>query len=122
MLSGMAASVFLGLSTAMVYPALLAAVSDAAHPNWRASSLGVYRFWRDMGYVAGALMSGIVANVFGLMRAVDIARVLTLISGIVVWARMKETIKTTDAKRKFSRLSALLKFDLEGDHYLDNCQ
>ena len=93
MLSGMAGSVFLGLGTAMVYPALLAAVSDAAHPNWRASSLGVYRFWRDMGYVAGALMSGIVANFFGLLRAVDIAGVLTLISGIVVWVKMKETMK-----------------------------
>lgn len=75
----------------MVYPALLAAVSDAAHPNWRASSLEVYRFWRDMGYTIGALMVGIVGNFFGLMWAVHIAGIVTFISGIVVWVKMKET-------------------------------
>jgi len=77
----------------MVYPALLAAVSDAAHPTWRASSLGVYRFWRDMGYAVGALMAGIVGNYFGLMWAVHLAGIITLLSGIVVWIRMKETLK-----------------------------
>ena len=89
--SGIVGSVFLGIGTAMVYPALLAAVSDAAHPNWRASSLGVYRFWRDMGYAIGALMAGIVGNIFGLMWAVHIAGLVTLLSGIWVWLRMKET-------------------------------
>lgn len=90
--SGLIGSVFLGIGTAMVYPALLAAVSDTAHPNWRASSLGVYRFWRDMGYAVGALMAGIVGNFFGLEWAVHIAGMITLISGIIVWIRMKETI------------------------------
>ncbi len=89
--SGIVGSVLLGIGTAMVYPALLAAVSDAAHPSWRASSLGVYRFWRDMGYAIGALMAGIVGNFFGLMWAVHIAGIVTFISGIVVWVKMKET-------------------------------
>jgi len=89
--SGILGSIFLGIGTAMVYPALLAAVSDAAHPSWRASSLGVYRFWRDMGYAIGALMAGIVGNLLGLMWAVHIAGFITLISGILVWIRMKET-------------------------------
>ncbi|MBB1139918.1 MFS transporter [Myroides sp. WP-1] len=88
--AGLLGSILLGVGTAMVYPALLAAVSDVAHPNWRASSLGVYRFWRDMGYAIGALMAGIVGSYFGLMWAVHIAGILTLISGIVVWIRMKE--------------------------------
>lgn len=91
--AGLVGSVLLGSGTAMVYPALLAAVSDAAHPSWRASSLGVYRFWRDMGYAVGALMAGIVGNFFGLMWAVHIAGIITFVSGIVVWARMKETME-----------------------------
>lgn len=92
LISGLIGSVFLGIGTAMVYPALLAAVSDTANPNWRASSLGVYRFWRDMGYAIGALMAGIVGNFFGLEWAVHIAGIITFISGIIVWIRMKETI------------------------------
>lgn len=92
--SGLAGSVLLGGGTAMVYPALLAAVSDAAHPSWRASSLGVYRFWRDIGYAVGALMAGIVASFFGLMWAVHIAGFITFLSGIVVWIKMKETMKS----------------------------
>lgn len=91
--TGLIGSVLLGIGTAMVYPALLAAVSDAAHPSWRASSLGVYRFWRDMGYAVGALMAGIVGNYFGLIWAVHIAGIITLISGIVVWLKMKETLQ-----------------------------
>ncbi|MFZ4860755.1 MFS transporter [Sphingobacterium sp. Mn56C] len=91
--AGLVGSVLLGLGTAMVYPALLAAISDAAHPTWRASSLGVYRFWRDMGYAVGALMAGVVGNFFGLMWAVHLAGIVTLLSGIVVWVRMKETLE-----------------------------
>ncbi|NLR60304.1 MFS transporter [Chitinophaga polysaccharea] len=89
-LSGMIGSVLLGAGTAMVYPALLAAVSDAAHPSWRASSLGVYRFWRDIGYAVGAVMSGIVAQLAGLAWAVHIAGVLTFLSGVWVLMKMKE--------------------------------
>jgi len=92
MTSGMVGSVLLGLGTAMVYPALLAAVSDAAHPSWRASSLGVYRFWRDIGYAIGALMAGLVASFFGLVWAVHIAGIVTFLSGVVVWIQMKETM------------------------------
>src|SRR3546814_7104396 len=68
--TGLTGSVFLGIGTAMVYPALLAAVGDAAHPSWRATSVGVYRFWRDAGYAAGALVSGVIAVWLGLTWAV----------------------------------------------------
>lgn len=88
----MLGSVLLGTGTAMVYPALLAAVSDAAHPTWRASSVGVYRFWRDIGYAVGALMAGAIAAILGLEWAVHAAGMLTFISGVVVWLKMKETL------------------------------
>lgn len=89
--AGLTGSVLLGIGTAMVYPALLAAVSDTAHPSWRASSLGVYRFWRDIGYAAGALMAGITASLFGLVWAVHIAGIITFLSGLVVMVKMKES-------------------------------
>lgn len=92
--TGIAGSTFLGIGTAMVYPALLAAVSDAAHPSWRASSVGVYRFWRDMGYAVGALMAGTVSAISGLTWAVHAAGLLTLISGLIAWSGMKETLKS----------------------------
>jgi MFS family permease len=76
----------------MVYPALLAAVSDVAHPAWRATSVGVYRFWRDLGYAVGALMAGVVAGVFGLVWAVHVAGILTALSGLLAWAQMSETL------------------------------
>ena len=73
-----------GLGTAMVYPTLLAAITDYAHPTWRATSLGVYRFWRDLGYAVGALLSGVVADLFGFAAAIHVVAALTLASGIVV--------------------------------------
>ena len=73
-----------GLGTAMVYPTLLAAITDHAHPAWRASSLGVYRFWRDLGYAVGALLSGLVADLVGLEAAIHLVAALTLASGVVV--------------------------------------
>src|SRR5262245_8814732 len=73
-----------GLGTAMVYPTLLAAITDHAHPTWRATSLGVYRFWRDLGYAVGALLSGVVADVVGLGAAIHLGAALTLASGLVV--------------------------------------
>ncbi|SHN46114.1 Predicted arabinose efflux permease, MFS family [Chitinophaga sp. CF418] len=91
--SGISGSILLGAGTAMVYPSLLAAVSDVAHPSWRASSLGVYRFWRDIGYAVGAVMSGVVANMLGLIWAVHVAGAITFLSGIFVWVRMKETVR-----------------------------
>jgi len=73
-----------GLGTAMVYPTLLAAITDYAHPAWRASSLGVYRFWRDSGYAVGALLSGLVADLVGLGAAIHLVAALTLLSGVAV--------------------------------------
>jgi MFS family permease len=76
-----------GLGTAMVYPTLLAAITDHAHPAWRASSLGVYRFWRDLGYAVGALLSGVIADAVGFEAAIHVVAALTLLSGGVVgWA------------------------------------
>jgi MFS family permease len=92
LLAGLAGSVLLGLGTAMVYPALLAAVGDVAHPTWRATSVGVYRFWRDLGYAVGALMAGVVAAMLGLVWAVHIAGILTALSGLLAWALMNETL------------------------------
>lgn len=86
-----ASGVLLGLGTAMVYPTLLAAVGDVAHPSWRASAVGVYRLWRDLGYVAGALIAGLAADALGLDTAVAIVAGLTLASGLVTAWRMSET-------------------------------
>jgi MFS family permease len=82
-------AVLQGLGTAMVYPTLLAAIVDHAHPTWRASSLGVYRFWRDLGYAVGALLSGIIADAIGLGTAIHVVAGLTLASGIVVAVAMR---------------------------------
>lgn len=86
----LAASVLLGLGTAMVYPSLIAAVSDASHPSWRARSLSVYRFWRDLGYAIGALSAGLIADFFGLAWAIGSIAVLTFLSGTVVALVMRE--------------------------------
>ncbi|MFK0690467.1 MFS transporter [Mesorhizobium sp. IMUNJ 23033] len=85
----LAASLLLGLGTAMVYPSLIAAVSDASHPSWRARSLSVYRFWRDLGYAIGALSAGLVADFFGFAWAIGSVAALTFISGIVVALMMR---------------------------------
>jgi len=83
------ASAVLGLGTAMVYPTLIAAVSDASHPSWRARSLSVYRFWRDLGYAVGALCAGVIADLFGMQWAIVSVGVITLLSGAVVALTMK---------------------------------
>lgn len=85
------AMVVLGVGTAMVYPTLLAAVSDVAHPAWRASAVGVYRSWRDGGFAVGALVAGSVADAAGVDAAIGVVAVLTAASGIVVALRMYET-------------------------------
>jgi MFS family permease len=84
-------AVLLGTGTALVYPTLLAAIGDVAHPRWRASSVGVYRMWRDAGYVAGALVAGAVADRFGLSTAIWTVAIITFVSGGVVAVRMYET-------------------------------
>ena len=81
-------SLLLGLGTAMVYPSLIAAVSDASHPTWRARSLSVYRFWRDLGYAIGALSAGIIADLFGMAWAIAIIGAVTFLSGAIVAAVM----------------------------------
>ena len=85
--------VFLGVGTAMVYPTLLAAISDVAHPSWRATSVGVYRFWRDSGYAIGAIISGVVTDIFGIRAAIGLVAIITFLSGVVVSMRMTETVK-----------------------------
>jgi MFS family permease len=77
----------------MVYPTLLAAVSDVAHPRWRARSVGVYRLWRDAGFAVGALLAGITADAFGLRAAIWTVAALTAASGIIVMIRMYETLQ-----------------------------
>jgi MFS family permease len=86
------AMVLLGLGTALVYPTLLAAVSDVAHPNWRASAVGVYRLWRDGGYALGALLAGVLADLLGVSWAIAAIALLTFASGVVVLIRMYETL------------------------------
>jgi MFS family permease len=87
------ASVLLGVGTAMVYPTLIASVSDASHPSWRARSLSVYRFWRDLGYAIGALSAGIITDLFGAAWAIAAVGVLTFISGVVVAVAMVQPAK-----------------------------
>ncbi|MGY8663662.1 MFS transporter [Bradyrhizobium sp. UFLA05-109] len=82
-------SLLLGLGTAMVYPSLIAAVSDASHPSWRARSLSVYRFWRDLGYAIGALSAGIIADLFGMTWAIGAIGALTFLSGAIVFVAME---------------------------------
>jgi MFS family permease len=84
-------AVLLGIGTAMVYPTLLASIGDVAHPSWRASAVGVYRLWRDLGYAVGALLAGLVADRFGLSAAVWLVAGLTFVSGVIVAVRMSET-------------------------------
>jgi MFS family permease len=85
-------AVLLGLGTAMVYPTLLATIGDVAHPSWRASAVGVYRWWRDLGYAIGALLAGFTADQFGVAAAVWLVAALTFVSGGIAARRMDETL------------------------------
>jgi MFS family permease len=84
--------IILGVGTAMVYPTLLAAIGDVAHPSWRGSAIGVYRLWRDSGYAIGALLAGALADAFGIRASIAAIGILTLVSGVVVAVRMPETL------------------------------
>ena len=84
-------SVLLGLGTAMVYPTLLAAIGDVASPVWRASSIGVYRFWRDLGYAVGAMLTGITADLLGVSAALWAVAAADGLSGLLAAWRMTET-------------------------------
>lgn len=84
-------TVLLGAGTALVYPTLLAVIGDVAHPEWRGRAVGVYRVWRDLGYAAGAIMGGVVADLWDLRTAVWVAAAVTLASALIVALRMYET-------------------------------
>jgi MFS family permease len=100
-----AGALLLGLGTAMVYPTLLAAIGDVAHPSWRASAVGVYRFWRDIGYAVGALIAGAAADWFGLAGAMWLVAGLTLLSGIGVAVRMRERSSPDQRDRDPSKIN-----------------
>jgi MFS family permease len=85
--------VLLGIGTAMVYPTLLAAIGDVAAPAWRASSVGVYRLWRDLGYALGALLAGVTADVLGLAGSMWVIAAITCASGLVAAVRLRETLQ-----------------------------
>ena len=88
----MGAAVLLGLGTAMVYPTLLAAVSDVANPVWRGSAIGVYRLWRDSGFAIGGIMAGLLADAFNISVAIGVIGGLTFVSGLLVLVVMRETL------------------------------
>jgi MFS family permease len=98
-----AGAVLLGVGTAMVYPTLLAAIGDVAHPEWRASAVGVSRLWRDAGYAFGALAAGLIADRFGLREAIWTVGALTLLSAIIAQVRMDETLKREGAMSESTR-------------------
>lgn len=102
-------AVLLGLGTAMVYPTLLAAISDVAHPEWRASAVGVYRLWgdggRDGGYALGALSAGVLADIFSISVAFAAIGGLTFLSGLVVAGVMHETLPAIRDLKKGRELS-----------------
>lgn len=87
-----AGTVMLGIGTAMVYPVLLAAIADVAQPTWRASSVGVYRLWRDLGYAVGAVLAGLTADLLGLSKAMWLVAGATFASGAIAACRMTETL------------------------------
>jgi len=87
------ASVLLGLGTALVYPNFMTVVAENTHPSQRAESLSIFRFWRDSGYVIGALLAGLLADQFGMVTALLIIAAATAIAGMVAHARMCCTLK-----------------------------
>ena len=93
LLPWLATGALLGAGTAMVYPTLLAAIGDVAHPSWRGSAVGIYRLWRDSGYAVGALLAGAVADAFGIAAAIAAVGALTAASGLMVALRMPETLR-----------------------------
>jgi MFS family permease len=99
------AAVLLGAGTAMVYPTLLAVVGDVAHPAWRASAIGVYRLWRDIGFAVGALLVGVIADRFGMPAAIWTVAAVTGASGVVVLVRMYET-HPAESRRPSGRVTS----------------
>jgi len=87
-----AGAALLGIGTAMAYPTLLAAIGDVALPSWRASAVGVYRLWRDLGYAVGALLAGVAADAVGVAGAMWIVAGITLMSGVMAAVQLDETL------------------------------
>lgn len=81
--------VLLGIGTAIVYPTFLAAIAEGTHPEQRAASIGVFRLWRDLGYAVGALLTGLVADAFGLDASILLTAGLTLLSALIIAVRMR---------------------------------
>ncbi len=90
------AAVLLGMGTAMVYPTLQASISDIAQPEWRASSLGVYRFWRDSGYAFGALFAGLITDMLDVNWAIGMVAILPFVAGLLSAVRLKETLRSAN--------------------------
>lgn len=86
----------LGIGTALTYPALLAAVGDVAEPGWRAAAIGVYRTWRDVGYVFGALAAGAMADLFDLRIALGGVAMVTALSGLDAWVHLRPESSSDD--------------------------
>ncbi len=87
------AALAMGIGTALVYPTLIAAIGDRAHPAWRASAVGVYRLWRDLGYAAGGLLVGITADAIDESAAIIVVGILTAVSGLIVALRMHDATR-----------------------------
>lgn len=85
-------AVLLGIGTALVYPTLIAAIGDVAHPDWRATSTGIYRFWRDSGYAFGALLAGVLTDALNVQWAIGLVAILPLLAGVTTATRMTETL------------------------------
>ena len=86
-------SAMFGAGTAMAYPTLIAAVGDVAHPTWRGAAVGVYRLWRDIGFAVGAVLSGVMADLYSLSTAIVVVAIITALSGLDVALRMRETLE-----------------------------
>jgi MFS family permease len=87
-----AGSIIFGAGTAMAYPTLLAVVGDVAHPSWRGAAVGVYRLWRDIGFALGAVLAGVLADLYSIQIAIIVVAVITAASGLDVALRMRETL------------------------------
>ncbi|RCW73175.1 MFS transporter [Saliterribacillus persicus] len=85
-------ALLLGIGTAMVYPTIMASISDVAHPDWRATSMGVYRFWRDSGYAFGAILAGIFTDILGISSAIGFVALLPFLAGVLAIIRLDETL------------------------------
>src|SRR5205807_1061540 len=102
------AAVLLGVGTALVYPTLIAAISDAVSPVARAPTVGVYRFWRDMGSVAGGLIAGTLADSLGFGGAIAVVAGLTAVSGLWVAVDLGTADARSDVARVEPRESAMI--------------